>query len=366
MKILQLTYALEPGGAEHFVVDLSNQLSENPTQEVILCSIVDDTAPTNRHYLPELSKRVRYVCLGCASGYAWDSPLKVLRFIQREKPDVVHAHCNATLLYLPSLLYRKCSYVYTLHNLANECIGFKLESPLNKMFLKRRICSVTISDRCEMSFKQMYPGLPVTCIPNGRSPIKPTDRLSEVRAEIERLKNSSADKVFINVARCGEAKNHKMLFEAFDELTKTNSHLQLIVLGNGFEDSPLWAYCKHPHIHILGLKDNVGDYLLCANFFILSSLWEGLPISLLEAMSCGLIPVCTPAGGIPDVVTDGQTGFLSPSFQKVDFIQTIKRALVQEHMISHEQIKKVYETCFSMKACADKYVTVYKGLVGGK
>lgn len=362
MKIIQLTYALSPGGAERFVVDLSNQLSENPNNEVILCSIVDDKDPANRHYLPELSERVRYVCLGCASGYAWNSPLRVLRLIQREKPDVVHAHCNATLLYLPSLLCKHSNYVYTLHSLADECIGFKLEYTFNKLFLKRRIYSVTISDKCEKSFQRVYPGLPVTCIPNGRSPIRPTDRLEKVRSEVAGFKSSSTDKVFINVARCGEAKNHQMLFEAFDELTKTKPHLQLIVIGKGFEDSPLWSYSKYPHIHILGLKDNVGDYLLCADFFILSSLWEGLPISLLEAMSCGLIPVCTPAGGIPDVVTDGKTGFISPSFEKADFIQTINRALDHEQAIDRGLVKAAYERQFSMERCAERYYKVYEEL----
>ena len=78
----------------------------------------------------------------------------------------------------------------------------------------------------------------------------------------------------------------------------------LIVLGDKYHH---WTdkLKGSQRICLLGLKENVGDYMAAADYYVMSSDWEGLPITLLEAMSMGVIPVSTPAGGVADVIKDG-------------------------------------------------------------
>ena len=78
---------------------------------------------------------------------------------------------------------------------------------------------------------------------------------------------------------------------------------------------------KPPNVYFLGKVTNVSDYLLCADAFVLTSIFEGLPISLLEALSAGVIPVCTPVGGIINIVTKN-IGFLSEDVSKDAYSQT--------------------------------------------
>ena len=66
MKILEVHYSTAWAGAERLVIDLCNELSK--TNEVTLCTIVDDTIPGKSYYRSELLKSVKYINLKCKSG----------------------------------------------------------------------------------------------------------------------------------------------------------------------------------------------------------------------------------------------------------------------------------------------------------
>lgn len=363
MKILQLTYALSSGGAERFLVDLSNELCNRKDTEVVLVMVEDQNKPELVHYLPDLDKRVKFICAGCKSGYHWRSFFSVLKIIRQEKPNVVHAHCGSMLLYLPAFFLRKTAYVHTLHNLAEKCLNNHAQYMLNRWFYKRLIKPVTISLQCQLSYEKLYGKGRATQITNGRSPIVASSKLSDVKIELSQLGITETDKIFIHVARCTPQKNQSLLFESFKTIASKRHDIQLIVLGHGFEGSEFMQYDGKWNIHILGERNNVGDYMLCSHFFILSSNYEGLPISLLEAMSCGLIPVSTSVGGVPDVVENGRNGFLSPSLSQKDFESTILRALANGETINREAIKREYAEKYSMTACAAKYYAVYEDVI---
>ena len=81
MKILEIMYTLSAGGAERFVVDISNELSKDKDNEVVLVTIVDDKQGNNKHYYTELLPTVKYRCLGCKSGLSLSSFYRVFRII---------------------------------------------------------------------------------------------------------------------------------------------------------------------------------------------------------------------------------------------------------------------------------------------
>lgn len=360
MTILQIIYSLGSGGAERFVVDLSNELSKDKSNNIVLVTIVDDGTQQNRHYLSEISENVKYICLGTKSGFHIRSFIRVFKTIRALKPDIVHAHCNLLMLYLPALLLlTRVKYFHTLHNLAEVCLRFSFLKPINRYFYKGRIKPITISDICLRSYTSLYGLKNAYCIPNGRTSVTTTAELKNVQQEINALKNTLQDKVFVHIARYGKQKNQQLLFDTFNRLYKENAQVQLLVIGAGHQDPSNLLGVPCPIIHIMGEKKNIGDYLSQADFFILSSFWEGLPISLLEAMSMGVIPVCTPAGGIPDVITDGVTGYLSPSFDNNDFYFTIKRALTDMKRIDKNKITAEYNNKYSMVECAKNYLEVY-------
>ena len=360
MKILQLSYALTSGGGERLVVDLSNQLAENPDNEVTIVISNTDEIASNVHYLPDVSNKVKFVSLKCKSGYSIKAFWRVFRYICREKPDIVHAHSNMIQLYLPALFCYKPKYIHTLHSLATYCLKFKQVRPFNRWLYKNKIQGVTISEECHQDFKKLYGFSNDILVINGRTNPTLTEKSQVVRLEIETYKNSVSTPIFIHIARCHPVKNQSLLFTAFEQMDKEGRDFVLIVLGAGYDSEWVPKYKNHPKIHILGEKKNVGDYVACADYFVLTSKLEGLPLTLLEAMSKGVVPICTPAGGIRNVIRHGENGFMSKTIEQDDYINTLRQVFETNTKIDRDAIKAEYEAKYSMEICANKYYEIYK------
>ena len=363
MRILEVHYSTAWAGAERFVVDLCNELSAN--HEVCFCTIVDDTIPGKSYYKSELSSSIRYFNLGCKSGMDIMGFMRLYKLIKKIKPDIIHAHTDALNLWLPSLLYRNAKYFHTIHSLAHKRQYRPWLTPVYRYFYKHRIHAVTISNICKQSYTELYHLSNAIQIDNGRSQMMPSPELKKVEKEIKSYRNNSRTKVFVHVARCSEPKNEPLLFKTFQRLYDEKKDCILLIIGANY-DSPEYINLLNnapSNIHWLGLKSNVCDYLLNSDFFILSSKWEGLPISLLEAMSVGVIPICTPAGGIPDVIKDRSLGYLSPSMNEEDFFKTVIEAIQTAEDFNTERLIEYFRDNYSMNHCANQYTYAFQKMI---
>lgn len=254
------------------------------------------------------------------------------------------------------------SYFHTLHSLADKYIKGKENLKfLYKWFYKNKITPITISKECQNSYIKLYNLNNSIKIENGRSPLKKTNNYKQVEQEIQSLKIHKDDKVFIHVARYSEAKNQSLLFKTFELFKKNkNNHGILILIGAGYEKVQKLSSYNKIGIYWLGTKNNVCDYLLNSDFFVLTSSWEGLPISLLEAISCGVIPICTPAGGIPNVITDKNKGYISQDFSLESFYATFEEAYNKEKDFNRENLKQYFNKSFSIEYCANQYINAFK------
>lgn len=362
MRILQLTFNLSQGGAERFVVDICNELVKNKMNEVYLLTI-NAITPTRRHYIDTLSTDVKHRDIGAKKGLSIKSIMGVYKTIKMIKPDIVHIHCSTVLIYLPAIFYKKAKYVQTLHTLAGKAISFKWLKGIQKMLFKKSIQPITISNICKQSFVDYYQLDNAICIANGRARLAATEKYSSVKKEIEDYKKGKEIPVFIHVARYSHEKNQELLFNTFKRLHDDGKEFLLVVIGANFDKSQYMDLNETNYIKILGVKQNVGDYLACADYFTLSSLYEGLPLSLLEAMSMGCIPISTPAGGVLDVIRDGENGLVSKSFTEDDFYTTVSKVFKEEFIIDKGKIIADYRNNYTMEVCVNKYYDVYKRLL---
>lgn len=364
MKILQIIYNLASGGAERFVVDLCNELATKNNNEVHLLTTNDDAIRGNKHYHDLLSEKVVYHNIGAKSGFSLKSIIGVYKAINRIKPDIVHLHSNLVLFFLPAFLCKKTKLIHTLHNVAEKTVTIKQLKPIYKQLYKKRITPITISNVCNESYKEYYGLSNSICINNGRTPVSVTTSYNEIEKEVQGYLRQSDTPVYIHVARYAEQKNQKLLFDTFTRLHDEGEKFLLLVLGANFENSPYMELNKTDYIKILGAKQNVADYLACSDYFVLSSSWEGLPISLLEAMSIGCIPVSTPAGGVVDVIKNGKNGLLCQSFDEEEFYKTVKSTFTNKKSIQKSDIIDDYNKNYTMEVCASKYYKVYCDTLG--
>ena len=362
MRVLQIAQSLGAGGAERLVVGLCNWLSAGNADEVVLLTIRDDKDPRNIHYLKDLSPQVRVINLHCKSGLQLKAFWGVFQTIRKGRPDIVHSHFSPILLFLPALFLRNPSYFFTIHSMSERILAhYNLikRSAARYLFRTNKVKPVTISQACHQSYQRAYHLNNDICITNGCEPLQTTSRFPLVKEETDKLKQNAETVVFIHVARNTKPKNHERLFHAFMRLEREDVNFLLIVLGDKYE--PWTEMLKDSRkIVLLGIKDNVGDYMAVADYFVLSSDWEGLPISLLEAMSMGVTPVSTPAGGVVDIIKDGVNGYVTEGFDDEEFYRKLTQAINEKGSISSEKVKDDYRNNYSMETCAMKYYEQYK------
>jgi glycosyltransferase involved in cell wall biosynthesis len=117
------------------------------------------------------------------------------------------------------------------------------------------------------------------------------------------------------IARLTEQKGHRFLFDAIAG-TPALANVHLMLVGGGDLRATLVRQVQDlglsDRVHFLGPRRDLGDLLAAMDVFVMPSLWEGLPLSLVLAMGAGLPVVATAVAGIPEVVENGRTGLLVP------------------------------------------------------
>lgn len=361
MKILQVIYSLSSGGAERFVVDLSNALALEGN-EVYLCVFRDDSKSDNLGFYKELvNEKVIYLNLKEAPKLRFSTFYKVYLLLKSLRPDVVHCHLNVIpYFFFPALILKKMKFFHTIHNIANKTVG-RWQFPINKYFYKtEKIQPITISQECNKSYLHYYNLSNSKLIPNGRSSLIKTKEYNNVTVEINNLKKTKDTLIFIHIGRYSKQKNQQLLIEAFNNFDREGLDFLLLIIGSDF-DSIEGLHLQQiacSKIHFLGPKKNVADYIIQSNVFCLTSIYEGLPISLLEAISVGCIPICTPVGGIIDVIIDGKTGYLSEDITVESYIKAVRRFL-NHNSVSNIYLRSYFLENFSMSTCSKKYLEIF-------
>ena len=356
MRIVQLVPQLSSGGAERFVVDLSNELSLR--HDVVLV-VSHHLSEQKAFYLPEVSERVKVYSLDKKIGLDVAYLYRLYKVIKKESPDVVHTHIGAYSHFaLLKWLFPGVKFVHTVHSEARAEAGGQLTTLLKKILFRKKHCTaVTISEASNRSFQDFY-GKDVNSvlICNGRP-------LSVVWADNNLVPQTEGRYNFVSIGHISQVKNHMLLCSAVAQLTQTGAPIELYMFGR-FVDEDIVNRIKslnNSHIHLLGEVVNPRQYLRNADVFCMTSVREGMPISLIEALSCGLIPVCTAVGGIVDVVEDGKTGFLSEDLTIDSYIKAIERllSLSKEEIVEMKQVCQKLSEQYAIEVCAKQYEEVF-------
>ena len=356
MKIVQIIPQLSSGGAERFVVDLSNELSRRHDVVLVVSHVLTGQ---NAFYLPEVSERVKVCSLNKKLGFDAAYLYRLYKTIKKESPDVVHTHIGAYVHFaLLKWLFPRVKFVHTIHSEARAESSGRFKAYLRKLFFSREYCTaVTISETSDRSFREFYgDNVKSTLICNGRP-------LGVEWSDMNLIPRVEGRHNFVSIGHISQVKNHMLLCSAVAQLTEQGAPIELYMFGR-FVDEDIVNGIKalnNPHIHLLGEVENPRQYLRNADVFCMSSVREGMPISLIEALSCGLIPICTAVGGISDMIEDGKMGFLSKDLSVESYVKAIERYL----LLSQDEIAEMKLRCqkrseeYSIEACAEKYEELF-------
>lgn len=362
MRILEVITALSSGGAERFIVDLCNQMAEDG-HDIILMTMKDPAIGNNGFYLHDISDKVKFISLNLTK-FGPFTFYTLYKAIKNVNCDIVHMHLDPHFFGIVSfLLDRDKKYFITSHSQAeSEKLNF-LRFWVKKIGFRLHLYEqIAISHQNAESIAKVYGSNAVGIIYNGRASMAVTDEFSNVEKEINQYRYTLNTLVFTTIARCNPAKNIPKLVRCFNEVKKRGYDITLLVIGDGYEGPTGLGIQQKAldHIHFLGAKHNIVDYLEASDFFTLSSDYEGMPITLIEAMACGCIPIGTPVSGFNDVIIDGKNGFIAKDFSDEAYIHAIELAIQNKASISRIDLQQSYKDNFSIHTCSSHYVELFQ------
>jgi len=240
---------------------------------------------------------------------------RVTRTMERFRPQVVHTHTYALRYAFPYILGRRIpAMVHTVHNLAEKEVEW-YERWVHRLAFRRGVLPVAIATEVADSIRRVYgiDGFPL--IPNG----VPVDAFRAPSIDREMWRNTEGfaptDVLFVCVAWLRPQKNPALLLEAFRRGPASDPRAHLLFVGEDVLKSELerriGASGLQKSVHLLGSRSDIPEILNAADVFVLSSDYEGNPLSVMEAMAAGKPVISTAVGGVPELVGGG-CGLLVP------------------------------------------------------
>lgn len=362
-RILYVFVSLPVGGAEEHLLSLVHNLDRESFRPVVCC--IGTGGPIGREIR---DSGVPVVELGKMRTGRFDRRIvsSLRDLLRREKIDLLHSH-----LYHPNLYGRLAAFregvpaVCTVHNIY---VRPKLHRRLINRWLARntaRIIAVSTPVRDDILRYDRVDPSKVTVVPNGVDVARFTLAMTREQAR-ERLGIADVPYVIGTLGRLEEQKGLPHLVEALRLLAEGGDGAFLLVAGSGRAEGRLREMISRlgleARVRFLGVRRDVPEIHRAMDVFVLPSLWEGLPIALLEAMASGLPVVATPVGGIPDVVRDGTNGLLVPPADPVALAEALRR-LRRDPSLGAELGRAGRETVrdrHSHRRVAEQVMTIYR------
>lgn len=309
-RVVYLSHAFNVGGAEEMVLNLVRNLPAD-RYEPLVCAIYEP-GPVGEEIA---GTGVPFRTLGRVPRLR--DPLAtaaIYRYLRETRPDIVH-----TFLLTASLYGRAAAMAARVPIVIGTEVNIYERKQRHHALAERLLMAGTDAVIASAeSVKDFYVGQVgadpsrVEVIYNAVDfgMLQTTASRAEVRARAGVPEGATVGGV---IARLTEQKGHRFLFDALAHEPGLET-LHLVVIGDG----PLRGELEQQvarlgltaRVRLLGSRRDLGDLLSAMDIFVLPSLWEGLPLSLVLAMGARLPVVSTTVAGIPEVVRHGETGLL--------------------------------------------------------
>ena len=357
--VVHLIYRLDFGGLETLLVDCVNRMPADKYRHAIVC-LTGYTAFADKITRPG----VALYALDKAPGLGLGTHAALWKLLRRLRPAILHTYNLSAIEYnLTAALAGVPIRVHAEHGRdAGDPQGLN-----RKHNLLRRLMSPFVDRYIPVSddLRRWLGGV----VGIAQAKIKLINNGVDT-AHFDPGPHDGAQFVIGTVGRIQDVKNQAALVDAFIALRALlpARALRLVIVGDGPLRAGLEAKVAAAGlaevVSLPGARNDIAQLMRGFSVFALSSIAEGTPVTLLEAMACGLPVVSTAVGGIPELVRDGATGLLVPPGDTQALAAALARyaadpALAARHgAAGRERIENHY----SVSAMVQAYVALYDGL----
>jgi len=352
LRITHLVSSLKVGGMEQFVVRLANA-QQRRGHIVSILALHDGPLHSG------VDNGIR--CLVPRSTSTLTRALSAMSMLALMRPQVIHAHNETALHY--GLLGKSITgarLLVTEH-------GFPQDSVRSATGREKAGVDtvVAVSAATAAAVEAIWGRSDVQVIHNGIAPARPIIARQDMR---KALRLAPDDVVGICVARIDGRKGHDDLLLAIARIPR----VQMLIVGSGAQQYALEklaaALGVDDRVQFLGHRTDVPDLLSASDFFVLPSLSEGLPMSILEAMAAGLPIVATAVGGVEELVEAGRQGLIVQPSTPDDLATAIGELSADADLRRRygESARQRVAAGFSFDRMVDRYDDIYALSIGGR
>lgn len=354
MRILQVIPSLQLAGAETMCENLSYELVAQGHSVMVVSLYHINSAITERM----MKNGVNLVFLNKKRGFDFSCIKKLKRIVCSFKPDIIHTHLYA--LKYGVFAGHGIPIIHTLHSVASK-ENTRFQRWVNRSFYKKGIVlPVALNEENKKSFDLVYKidGLNIPIVPNG------VDLGRCLKKDDYGIHGTVR---LLHIGRFANEKNHMELLRSVKELLTEGFDVHLDLIGDGALRSNIESFVcdnnMNGSVSLLGPQENVFGFLHDADIFVLPSLYEGLPMTIIEAMGTGLPIVASRVGGIPNIVIDHENGLLCDTTSS-SITSAIKAFINNEELRRKCGVSaKEKAEAFSSKRMCNRYTLLYEEML---
>jgi sugar transferase (PEP-CTERM/EpsH1 system associated) len=366
-SVCQLVHSLNVGGAEILADRFARQL-QHRARMVFAC--LDDLGPLGEQLVRE---NTRVEQLHRRPGFDLRCAWRLGRFLKQEKVALVHAHQYTPYFYatLARMMRGGPPILFTEHGRFFPDLPNRKRMLVNPRLLRRddRIVAVGECVRQALIHNEGFPAERIEVIYNGVD-LQRFEKVGHRETTRQAIGCSNDDFLCIFVARLDPIKDHRTAILAIREVVKQRPNVRLLVVGDGPQRGVLEELIRKEglaaSVRMLGTRRDIPELLSAADLFLLTSVSEGIPLTIIEAMGIGLPVVATNVGGIGEVVIDQATGFFFPAGDYHGMAAAVRR-LAEDPDLCRRMGAAGRERavrCFSERTMIEKYDAVYQAMLG--
>lgn len=359
---MHIVLSLECGGLEKIAIELSAKLNSGTFNSCICC--LDKFGELS---VVAENKNVNVILVKRKPGKDLTLPFRLARAFKKRSINLVHTHNLVPLLY--GSLAAKIAGIPVVINTRHGRERKHIHSTIWNM--NNALIAISKDAKNELLKWNTLPSEKVTVIYNGID-IDAYESGSQPAEAKKDLHLNPADFVVGTVARLSPEKDQRTLLAAFLKVAGRIPGAKLVVVGDGILKNELTNYSRMlgiaDKVRFLGFRADINKLLPAFDVFVLSSLTEGISLTLLEAMAAGIPVIATNVGGTPEIIDDGISGFLIPPNDAEEIEKKIITLFNNKELaarFSKSGRIKAKEK-FSLNGMVDKYRILYKKFLDRK
>jgi glycosyltransferase involved in cell wall biosynthesis len=345
MKVLHVINSLTSGGAENMLIGFFSELKKDNFEILLL---VDDNIAFN------IPKHIKYTTLSNSNKrYSFKKLFQLYKFIKKGEFDIVHSHLFPSQYYVGiiSFFFTEIKFITTEHNTTNTRRNNWFFRITDTLIYKQYDKIIFISQGVKNSFFKNFKNIKTKgiIINNG---------ISLKKFQVKKNNTSIKTKI-IMVARFSEQKDHITLIKTMLLLDKKYT-LTLVGEGPLLKDVKLFVKKNNldKRVSFLGFRKDIEKLYQEYHLFVLSSIWEGFGLVVIEAMASGLPVIASNVDGLRDVVQDAGLLF-EPSNEK-ELASLISKVLTNRGLYANLKKRGLKRAgLYDIKTLVKKTVALY-------